>query len=458
MLVPKIEKLIGIEVYATRSSGIGGVIRQNIEDFVVEELLADGSKATIEAPAKSEALGASNIRNRYLLCVLVKRNWDTFAAIKAVADQLGIGLKQISIAGIKDAKAVTAQHVTIEETTLEEVEKVKIKDIALYPVGYVRNKLSSFYLFGNSFHINISSINHTPSTIRKRIAQTVEELKQIGGIPNFFGHQRFGTTRPITHLVGKAILKENFKKAAMLFLAKPSPHEHSASRQARKELQATQNFKQALQNFPKQLRYERIMLKQLAEKPNDYIGAFKKLPVKLQELFIQAYQSYLFNKFLSKRIANGLQLNKAEIGDYVVSLQRSGLPMVTMYKIANTQTLSEINKAISTGKMRLAIPLIGFKQPVSQGVQGETEKHILEEEGNIKPEHFKIKTLPELTTRGELRTTLTPLNNFTLNEISQDPTTQKNKAKTSFTLHRGSYATTALREIMKTRNPIKAKF
>ena len=131
----------------------------------------------------------------------------------------------------------------------------------------------------------------------------------MGGIPNFFGHQRFGTTRPITHLVGKAIVEGDFEKAAMLYLAKPSVHEHPSSRNARAELRSTRDFKQALNNFPKQLRFERLMLSYLVEKPDDFVGAFTRLPVKLQGLFVQAYQSYLFNRFLSERIKNGCSLN-----------------------------------------------------------------------------------------------------------------------------------------------------
>ena len=134
----------------------------------------------------------------------------------------------------------------------------------------------------------------------------MQELEALGGIPNFFGHQRFGTTRPITHLVGKALVRGDFEEAAMLFLAKPSVHEHPASRQARQELQSTKNFKQALENFPKQLRFERLMLNHLADNPDDFVGAFQRLPVKLQELFVQAHQSYLFNRFLSERIKHGL--------------------------------------------------------------------------------------------------------------------------------------------------------
>jgi tRNA pseudouridine13 synthase len=432
-----------------------------VEDFVVEEVLVDGSKAEInqsESYVKRGLLSSSATKERYLLCVLVKRNWDMFQALRLIAEQLGISTKYIHFAGIKDAKAVTAQHITVGGVTAEEIQKVQVKDIKIRPIGYFRSKLSSYFLFGNNFHITIKAVSHPKSTIKKRITKTIEELEAIGGVPNFFGHQRFGTTRPITHLVGKAIVKGNFRRAAMLFLAKPSPHEHPESRQAREQLQATQDFKQALKNFPKQLHYERLMLRHLAKKPDDYVGAFRRLPIKLRELFPQAYQSYLFNKFLSRRIACGLPLVRAEVGDYVVNVERSGLPMLTMHKIASVEALTEINKAIEVGKMRLAIPLVGFKQRTSLGVQGEIEKQILEEEG-ISQENFKIPAMPEITMRGELRTAITPLNNFSIDEISEDSENpSKHKAEVSFTLYRGSYATILLRELMKSRNPIKARF
>jgi tRNA pseudouridine13 synthase len=461
LLVPRLEKFIGIEVYGTSSSGVGGVIRQRVEDFVVREVLVDGSKAEItlsKRDTEQGALGSSSVKNRYLLCVLVKRNWDTFLAVKAVAKQLGISTKRVQFAGIKDAKAVTAQHITVEDVSAEEIQKIQAKDIEIYPIGYFRNKLSSYYLLGNHFYITIRAISHSKSKTKERVTKTIEELRVIGGAPNFFGHQRFGTTRPITHLVGKAIIQQNFEKAAMLYLAKSSPHEHPESRWAREQLQKTQDFKQALKNFPKQLHYERLMLNHLAKKPDDFITAFRKLPPKLGRLFPQACQAYLFNKFLSKRIEKGLLLNRTEVGDYVVNVKRSGLPMLRMRRIASTKTLAEVNKSIETGKMQLAIPLVGFKQRPSKGVQGEIEKQILQEE-DIAMENLKIERMPETSLRGELRTAIVPLNNFLLEEISEDyANPSKHKAKISFTLYRGSYATTVLRELMKLHNLIKAGF
>ncbi|NWG11325.1 tRNA pseudouridine(13) synthase TruD [Candidatus Bathyarchaeota archaeon] len=458
MFVPKLEKSIGIEAYATNSLGIGGIIRQHAEDFVVNEVLVDGSIAETDSSVKRQVLGASTSKNHYLLCALSKRNWDTFLALEVIARQLNIDTKRIQIAGIKDAKAVTAQHITIEDMSAEEIAKIQAKDIKINPIGYLRNKISAYFLLGNNFHITIKTITHSKSTIKKRTAETISQIKTIGEVPNFFGHQRFGTTRPITHLVGKTLVKGDFRKAAMLFLAKPSSHEHPETRQAREQLQATQNFREALKNFPRKLHYERLMLRHLAIKPDDYVGAFRRLPIKLRKLFPQAYQSFLFNRFLSRRIADGIPLNKAEVGDYVVNVERSGLPMLNMYRIMNAQTIKEINKAIKAGRMRIAIPLIGFKTHLSEGLQGEIEREILEEEC-ILPKNFEISAMPEIGSRGELRTVTVPLSNFSIDKISNDSANpSKRQAELSFMLYRGSYATIVLREIMKPRDLIAAGF
>jgi tRNA pseudouridine13 synthase len=458
LLVPRSDTLLGIGVYATETSGVGGVIRQSVDDFVVEEVLVDGSKAEIEKAAERRVLSASRSKQPYLLCVLVKRNWDTFIAIKNIAKELGINQKQISIAGIKDAKAVTAQHITIEHASMEDIAKVDVKDMEIRPLGYIRDKLSPYYLLGNNFTIKIKAIKRSESNIEKRIAETARALDASGGIPNFFGHQRFGTTRPITHNVGKAIVEGDFKEAAMLFLAKPSVHEHPSSRQARKELQSTQDFKQALQNFPKQLRYERPMLKYLVENPEDFVGAFRQLPIKLQALFVQAHQSYLFNRFLSERIKNGFSLNKAEVGDYVVSVERSGLPMVNTAKIASAETVAEANDLIKAGRMQVALPLIGLKQRPSQGAMGQIERQILEEE-DVKAENFRVNAIPKISGRGGLRAVVAPIKGFKLNAVSVCAGNHgEREADLSFMLLRGSYATVFLREIMKPRNPIKAGF
>jgi tRNA pseudouridine13 synthase len=455
--VSEIDKLLGIEVYATKALGVGGVIRESVDDFVVEEVLVDGSKANVNGEVPNRVLGSSLQKQRFLLCVLVKRNWDTFIAVKNIAKSLGIDQARVQFAGIKDAKAVTAQHISIENVSIEEAQNVNLKDEEVHPVGYVREMLSLFYLLGNNFAITIKSITDSDATVKEQLAQTMQELEAIGGIPNFFGHQRFGTTRPITHLVGKALVRGDFEEAAMLFLAKSSVHEHPASRQARQALGTTKNFRHAQMNFPKQLRFERIMLNHLADNPGDFVGAFQSLPLKLQALFVQAHQSYLFNRFLSERVKHDLPLNEAVVGDYVVGVERSGLPLTTVGKIVTAENLAEINAQVKSGRLRVALPIFGVKQKLSQGIMGQIERKVLEQEG-VEAENLYVNVLSRTGGKGGLRTVVTPIKDFKLQSVSANVDGRRCQVKVSFMLLRGSYATVVLREIMKPSDPITAGF
>jgi tRNA pseudouridine13 synthase len=453
--VPRIDNVLGIRTYATKNKGINGTIKSSANDFIVEEVLVDGSTAKINEKPNLPVLSASSKRQRFLLCVLVKRNWDMFSAIKHISRQLGINEAQIWFAGIKDAKAITAQYITIDQGLIEEIMAFSFRDISLYPFGYVREHLSAYYLLGNKFMISVRGLDTSISDIKKSANKIVGELDELGGIPNYFGHQRFGTVRPITHLVGKAIIKGNFEEAIMIFLAKYSDSEHPSSKKARKDLHKTQDYNQSLKDFPKQLRFERLILSHLVKKPNDFIGALMRLPFKLQALFIQAYQSYLFNLFLSERLEKGFSLKKATSGDFVVNIERTGLPMVRIGKVVKPANLEQTNKLIESGKMCIALPLVGTKQKFSNDLSGEMQKNVFETEG-IKPETFYIKKIPRLSAKGGLRTIITPLREFKIKKALSTHT--ENQLDLSFMLLRGSYATIFLREIIKPSDPIRAGF
>jgi tRNA pseudouridine13 synthase len=423
------------------------------EDFVVEEVLIDGSKASVNT-ADIKSLNSG--RGRYITCILIKKGWDTFATVRAVTNQIGVDPERISIAGIKDARALTAQHISIGGVSLEKVLGVHLEDVSVIPTRFSSDKISSKVLFGNQFDITIRSINYSTEEARQRIQKTKDRLKVLGGVPNFFGHQRFGTIRPFTHKVGCCMVKGKLDEAAMIFLSEPSISEHRRSARARERLRETRDYRDSLRFFPRSLVYERLMLLHLAKYSNDFLGAFLKLPRTLRVLFIQAYQSYLFNRFLSERVKHGLSLTKAYPGDYVVSLDEKGLP-TNNFKKTDSNQVSEINKAISKKQMAVSLPLVGFNQGISDGAQGQIEKDILKQEG-VCPKDFSLKEMPEVGAAGGLRNVLTPLLDFDV-VIDESKVSQNNLViRFRFTLHKGSYATVVLREFMKPSDLVEAGF
>jgi len=440
---------LGMKVYVSDTPRIGGRIRSELEDFIVEEVLLDGSKASVHiCMDEHQILG----RGGYLICILIKKGCDTLTAIEKISRCIGVGLNRIGFAGIKDAQALTAQYVSIGAVSPERA-RINLGDICLIPIRFSRSKISTKILLGNQFDIMVRSILHSLAETRERISETWREISDLGGVPNFFGHQRFGTIRPITHLVGKFIIKGEFEEAAMLFLSRPSEHESPQARGARENLLETLDFHSALKIFPRSLTYERLMLRYLSKYPRDFLGALRRLPLKLRRLFVQAYQSYLFNRFLSERIEKNLPLNRVMKGDYVIKIGERGLPTSFSAKVEK-ENLHMILSEIEKGKMALALPIVGFDQELSGGIQGEIEREILEQEG-VHPRDFKIEKMLESSMGGGLRRALSPVMDLSFTtEGSEDDTV----ARFKFALYKGSYATVVLREFMKPEDPVSSGF
>ncbi|MEM2342008.1 MAG: tRNA pseudouridine(13) synthase TruD [Candidatus Bathyarchaeia archaeon] len=443
--VPSIEENIGIRVYITESRGLGGIIKRAPEDFIVEEVLVDGSMASVRL--EDNRLSSPTEHGRYLICVLVKRGWDALLAIDEIAKALSISSDRIGFAGIKDADALTAQHISIGGVPLNRLANINIEGLLIKPLGYSNEKISPEKLFGNRFRITVRSIKIGEKTAKRRIEKINEEIAEFGGIPNFFGHQRFGTVRPITHIVGKHIVMGNFKDAILTFLTYQSPYEGARIREIRRELCETMDFDSALRRFPKSLIYERLILTHLSKSPNDYLGALQKVPLNLRKLFVQAYQSYLFNRFLSERIRRKIPIKEALEGDYAIELDENGLPRKKFLKV-EASNVKAINDELKRGRVALGIPLVGPRQPLSEGLQGEIEREILEEE-DVSQEDFKGAGMIKVNVSGGLRLALAKIIGLKVDILDDIETPGRKAATFNFMLLRGAYATILLREYIK---------
>ncbi len=450
--VPKLEADFGIDLYASKHKGIGGRIRTFTEDFIVEEVLTDGSKASIH-PSDTPTITSGH--GRYLVCVLIKKSRDTLALVESIGRQIGLSRGRISFAGMKDAHALTAQFVSLGGVPPEKVQNVSLENAMIIPMRFSSEKVSSKFLLGNQFIIVVRSLEHSHSAAKRMMDRTRKELADFGGIPNFFGHQRFGTVRPITHIVGRCILKGDFEAAVSVFLTESSLYEHPEAREARERLRQSNDFKSASKEFPRMLTYERVMIRHLSRYPKDFLGAFQKVPQSLRVLFLHAYQSYLFNRILSERMKLQISLRKAEIGDCVVTLDRSRLP-TNIFKEAKSSNISEINREIGKGELAVALPILGFKQVPSKGRQGEIEREVMDQEG-VSSTDFRLRRMPDASARGSLRRAIAPI--LSLGVSENEPTDQNGLSlRFHFTLHKGSYATVLLREFMKPKDPVKAGF
>ncbi len=448
-----LERVMGMDVFLTNTPGIGGTIRERPEDFIVEEIQIDGSLASSRPIIKdTESTGD------YFWIVLGKKGIDTETAISKLAKAIGIPRSYIQVAGLKDSRAVTYQFVScygIDEKRILSLPNTIDDRISIGLVIKRPFPIRPGLLFGNRFTIVIRNIRLSIDVLNHRMEMFLNEVEEYGGIPAFYGHQRFGTIRPNTHIIGYYIIKRDFRRAVEELITTTYPNESAQARAAREEA-SEGNLERALELMPKSLTHERIVLRYLLRRPNDFVGAIRRLPLTTKRLFVQSYQSYIFNRILSLRLLRGLSLRYPEEGDRVSLIDsRGGLRGSIIVTSANKSTFLEL---IEKGRSTLVLPLIGYTYTPSSGVQGEIEREVLEIEG-IDNALFKIPEIPELSLKGGIRpAAFKPLEIQVMSLSHDELHPGKYKLTLKFTLKKGLYATTLLRELMKPDDVFKAGF
>ena len=422
--VPKVEKLVGVETYLTKTPGIGGKLRYYPEDFIVlEETICPES-----APD-----------GRYTIMRVCAVNWETNRLIRAMARECKISEEHIMVAGAKDKRAVSVQAVSAI-VPIEKAMSIHLPDFKIIEAYPSNTPIKLGGLVGNYFDIVVRNTVLEGKDLKAAIEETASALKNAGGFPNFFGIQRFGAVRPVTHIIGKYLVSGDYESAVKTYIAYPMPEEKSEASRAREYLQDTWDMKGALNLYPRDLCFERDIIRHLSRKPNDYIGALRALPKKLRMMFVHAFQSYVFNRVLSERIKRNIPLNIPIVGDIVVKAGKGGVD--TKYTVKVTEkNIDTIAECCKRGRCYITGLVPGTDVEIADGVMGDIEKKIMEEEG-IERKSFVIPELPELTSRGRRRPLIAPMKNL---QIFSYHTC----ARFRFKLWPGSYATSLMREFMK---------
>lgn len=200
-----LDRFLGMNYYITDSPGCGGIIRSSPEDFQVEEVFEE---FVYEG-------------GRYLVIEVEKRDWDTHHLIREMSRHLGISQRRFGWAGTKDKRARTRQRISIMNLDEPELERIKLPDISINVLGRTNRAVGLGDLLGNRFAITIRDLA-CPEPAR-RLASISEEIRRHRGVPNYFGVQRFGEIRPVTHKVGEALARGKIEEAVRIFLSLPIP-------------------------------------------------------------------------------------------------------------------------------------------------------------------------------------------------------------------------------------------
>jgi tRNA pseudouridine13 synthase len=383
--------------YLSKTPGIGGRLKSSPEDFLVEEISDDGTVLELD-----KQISKQDEEGDFTHFVLQKRDWSTSSAIYEIANRLNTGQKRFNFAGTKDKAAITTQLVSGYQIPKEKLLSLKIKDISINGAWTAKDKVRLGQLLGNRFTIRVEGATNT-----EMVEAIHNELNNA--FLNYFGEQRFGSTRRNTHIVGQKLLQGRLQDAVNIFLCDSEGEENEKAKQARKDLAESGNYAQALKDYPKYLRLERKVIAYLDQYPGNYANAMRRLPRSTLLLFVHALQSHIFNKCLEQRIPN-IEL---EEGEYYCG-ESNGFP--------------DISKQEAEGWV--VGKLVGYNSPIN-----EREKAIMEEL-NVSKEDFKMKWMPELGSKGTYRPLLAPYKNFSYDDVFR------------FELAAGCYATVLMREFL----------
>ena len=148
------------------------VLRETPEDFVVEEL------------PLYPAAGAGE----HLFVTIEKRGIDTGRAKRHLSERLGVPVRDIGHAGLKDARAVTRQRLSLPGVEPAAALAVEVPGLRVLEAIRHPHKLRLGHLAGNRFDLALRGV--APAH-EERLAARWEELVATG-VANRFMDQRFG--------------------------------------------------------------------------------------------------------------------------------------------------------------------------------------------------------------------------------------------------------------------------
>ena len=397
--------------YLTRDiPGIGGVLKQRVEDFFVQEV------PLYEPSGEGE----------HVYCEIQKVGIPTFEAIDRIARALNISGRNIGYAGLKDAQAVSRQVFSIQGTTPEAVMASRVPAITVQWAARHTNKLKLGHLSGNRFAIKIREVNPTDVV---KIRPLLADLERRG-MPNYFGEQRFGR-RGDNDQLGAAYVRGDDQAVLHLLLGNPISGVDDGQTHAARAHFDGNDLEAAMKAWPRRCGMERRVLARLI-KTQRPAAAVRSIDEKLRRLWVSALQSRLFNQVVAQRIDS---LDKLLDGD-IAYKHVNGAP----FHVENAHVEQPRADAFEISPSG---PLIGFRMLLPTGKPLEIEQSVFTE-ASLTPSDFKrTGQLRVKGTRRPLRVKPTDT------QLAGGVDEHGPHITVAFTLPAGSFATVLLREIMK---------
>jgi tRNA pseudouridine13 synthase len=389
--------------------GIGGVMREKPEDFVVEEVPA------------YEPCG----QGEHVMAEIEKSTMTTHDAIREIARALGVDSRDIGYAGLKDKFAVTRQWLTIPGVDPQVVMNLQIARLRVLSVDRHRNKLRPGHLRGNRFVIRVCGVEPTWVVRVRSILDVIERL----GMPNYFGEQRFGR-RDDNDRLGAAILRGDADATVGLLLGTPDEAcDPPRILEARRAFEAG-DLTGSLEAWPGACLTERRVLHRLIE-TGSTDKALRALDNRTRKLWVSALQSRIFNAVVAERIGS---LDRLDAGDFA-HIHASGAGFV-VEDAEREQPRADRFEISATG------PMLGTRMTMPRATALAREMRVLASHGMSVEALRGSRDAPP----GERR----PLRVRPENVVLRGGRDERGGyVQVAFTLPAGSFATTLMREVMK---------
>jgi tRNA pseudouridine13 synthase len=386
--------------------GTGGVIKESPDDFIVTEIPA-------YQPCGS---------GEHLYLTFEKRGITTLEAIRRIAGRLNLSERDVGYAGMKDAVGVTRQTISLQGTRPEEALSLQLEGITICSAIRHTNKLKPGHLKGNRFQITIRGVGRNAA----ESVDTILEVLQRRGVPNFFGCQRYGA-QGNSHLIGAAMLRSDWQKAVDCLIGEPDAVRDEEWRSAIDAYQQG-DLAEALRRMPRHCRSEREVLQRLAARPGAWEQAFSVIHPRLKKLYQSAFQSYLYDKVVELRLET---IDRVMEGDLAWKHINGACFLVEEVEAAAPRA--------DSFEISASGPMFGSRMKQPAGAVLAMEQRILEEEG-VSCGAFDPGS--GLRMEGERRPLRVPLGDVVCR--AEDDILQL-----EFSLPKGSYATSVVREITK---------
>ena len=386
--------------------GTGGSIKTCPEDFMVEEL-----------PLYS-ACG----EGEHLYLEVEKRGITTFEALKRIARALQVDERAMGYAGLKDAQATTRQFISVPGRTPEQALALELEDMRILSARNHRNKLRLGHLAGNRFTIIVRGVDNDAMEKARDILHVLE----MTGVPNFFGEQRYGALGN-SHLIGQAIVRKDFEQAAAHIIGDPDKIVHAGWHRAA-TLYMEKRLAEAEEALPPRMHNERNLIRNLRQ-GRSAEEAVRRLPGKLLRLYVSAYQSHLFDRLVAMRLDN---IETLWVGDLAYKHDNGACFLVT----------NPVEEQPRADRLEISAtaPLLGYKVKLAEAQAGMLEQALMAKE-QILLDDFRLGS--GISMPGERRPLRIPISSIAASQ-------QGDQLTLSFSLPKGSFATTVLREVMKT--------